>query len=254
MKMFKVLMSLVFLSASSSLACQDSTAPNRVVYIGDSHTAGSFGQRLALNMTKLYDTTAVKRYGVIGAAAQHWNKKENSTMQKLKIGYYCDGDGNKNGAVPNNFPTPTQLFLGAAPQRVVIALGTNDVHNGCLIKDKDAQMAATRELISQIRPGSKCTWVGPTQQNSAGPIVQRCGVDKINAYIENLKSTVSTRCSFVDSRKLQVNGKPIVPNAGDKMHFDSKLGSAWADEVARAMGGLPVNTQGSPAKKQGQAN
>lgn len=254
MNVFALFFSLVFFAATCSLACQDSTAANRVVYLGDSHTAGGFGASLAQNLTQLYDTSSIKRYGVIGASSQHWSKKDNSSIKKLKIGYYCDGDGNKSGAVPNNFPSPTQLFLGVAPERVVIALGTNDVHNGCLVKDKDSQMAATKELLAQIRPGSKCTWVGPTEQPNDGPIAKRCGQDKVKSFINNLRDTVSSRCTFIDSRKITQNGKPIMPNAGDKLHFTGKLAVYWADGVAKMMDSSQALSKPSHLKKAGQIN
>lgn len=252
----KILFFFILLSTCSSLACQDSTSSHRIIYLGDSHTAGDFGARLTQNLTKIYDTASVKRYGVIGASAQHWSKKDVSSIQKLKSGYYCDGDGNKNGPVPKNFPTATQLFQGEAPQRVIIALGTNDVHAGCLIKDKEDQMMATKALLAQVRPGSKCTWVGPTQQASDGVITKRCGEDNINKFIDNLRETVNSRCDFIDSRKIKINGVSITPNAGDKLHYKGDLAIKWADRVAAQFGELlsPPLKNNSPAKPLNQAN
>lgn len=254
--MAKILFFFILITAQFSLACQDSTSPQRIIYLGDSHTAGDFGARLTQNLTKIYNTTSIKRYGVIGASAQHWGKKDISSIQKLKSGYYCDGDGNKNGPVPKNFPTATQLFQGEAPQRVIIALGTNDVHGGCLIKDKEDQMMATKVLLSQVRPGSKCTWIGPTQQASDGVITKRCGDDKINKFIDNLRETVSSRCDFIDSRKIKINGVAITPNAGDKLHYKGDLAIKWADRVAAQLDEQPSSPLKNhlPVKPLKQAN
>lgn len=251
-----VILSLILLSASPTLACQNSSAPDRVIYLGDSHTAGDFGKRLSENLTKINGTENVKRYGVIGAAAQHWNKKDNSSLRKLKIGYYCEGEGLVNGeAPPANFPTPSQLFQGSAPPMVVIALGTNDVHGGCLIKSKEEQMAAAKELLAQIRPNSKCVWVGPTEQPTTGPIGQRCGQDKFKDYIDNLRDTVSRHCTFIDSRKIIYQGKPILPNRSDKLHYGGSIANHWADSVAEQIAGPQAKKVNSaPAKPASYSN
>ncbi|MCM2353797.1 MAG: SGNH/GDSL hydrolase family protein [Pseudobdellovibrio sp.] len=250
MKLAGVILSLILLSASHTLACQNSSAADRVIYLGDSHTVGDFGKHLSENLSKIYGTENIKRYGVIGAAAQHWNKKENSSLRKLKIGYYCDGDGLVNSKAPAaNFPTPSQLFQGSAPPMVVIALGTNDVHGGCLIKDKEEQMAAAKELLAQIRPNSKCVWVGPTEQPTTGPIGQRCGQAKIKAYIDNLRDTVGSRCTFVDSRKITYQGKSILPNRSDKLHYGGSLANHWADSVAEQIAGPQVKKSNSSLTK-----
>lgn len=244
MKFIGLILSLSLFSTGQVLACQDSTSPDRVVYLGDSHTVGDFGKRLAENLTKIYDTTSIKRYGVIGAAAQHWNKKDNSSIRKLKIGYYCDGDGLVNGkAPPTNFPTASQLFQGSAPPMVVLALGTNDVHARCLVNDKEEQMAAVKELLAQVRPNSKCVWVGPTEQPDHGPIALRCGQAKIKAFVDNLRDTVSGRCTFIDSRKIKSNGKAILPNRSDKLHYSGNLAKHWADSVTEQLAGPQVKNE-----------
>lgn len=256
MKFTSAILSLILLSAGHTLACQNSSASDRVICLGDSHTVGDFGKHLSANLAKIYGTENVKRYGVIGAAAQHWNKKDNSSLRKLKIGYYCDGDGLVNAKAPAaNFPTPSQLFQGSAPPIVVIALGTNDVHGGCLIKSKEEQMAAAKELLAQIRPNSKCVWVGPTEQPTTGPIGQRCGQDKIKNYIDNLRDTVSSRCTFIDSRKIIYHGKPILPNRSDKLHYGESIAYHWADSVAEQIAAPQVKKVNSaPTKPASYSN
>lgn len=236
MAVFLLLFVFAFFTTNDAVACQDSFVPNRLIYLGDSHTVGTFGQRLASKLAAHYPTTAIKRYGVVGASASHWSKKDNFLLRKLKYGYFCDGDGTKHGAVPANFPTATQLFQSSSPESVVVALGTNDVKAGCRIADKEEQMAAAKALISQIHPSSKCVWVGPTEQPSDGPIGQYCGQEKIKSFIDNLKSTVSSRCTFVDSRKIFYQGKAILPNRKDKLHYDGDLANYWAERVAKEMG------------------
>ena len=132
---------------------------------------------------------------------------------------------------------------------VVVALGTNDVFGGCLIKDKEEQMASAKELLSQIRPNSKCVWVGPTEQPSTGPIGQRCGQAKIKTYIDNLRDTVGTRCTFIDSRKITYQGKPILPNRSDKLHYGGNLANHWADSVAEQIAGPQVKKNNSSPSK-----
>lgn len=233
MNSLKIFLSLtIWFSGAQSLACQDSTSADRVIYIGDSHTVGTFGQRLEKNLEPVLGKSPVKRYGVVGAAAQHWNKKDNSTIRKLNIGYYCDGDGQVNGKAPKkDFPTLSQLFQGAEPT-VVIALGTNDLYSKCNVTDKTEQMVAVKELLAQLRSKSKCLWVGPTEQPAAGVIAKKCGQPRIKTFIDNLKETVRERCTYIDSREIKAKGKAILPNRSDNLHYSGVLADHWADAVA----------------------
>lgn len=233
MNSVKVILNLIiWLSGAYSFACQNSTAPDRVIYIGDSHTVGTFGQKLTKNLENVLEAAPIKRYGVVGSAAQHWNKKNNSAIRKLTIGYYCDDDGQVNNKAPKqDFPTPSQLFQGSQPT-VVIALGTNDLNSKCNITDENEQMAAVKDLLAQVRSKSRCIWVGPTEQPTTGPIGQNCGQPRIKAFIDNLKETVSQLCTYIDSREIKYNGKAILPNRNDKLHYDGALANHWADSVA----------------------
>lgn len=259
MNCFKLFLSLmIWFSGAYSFACQNSTAADRVVYVGDSHTVGAFGQKLAKNLETTLGKSPVKRYGVVGAAAQHWNKKDNSTIRKLNIGYYCDGDGQVSGKAPKaDFPTPTQLFQGAEPT-VVIALGTNDLYAKCKVTDKAEQMSAVKELLAQVRPKSKCIWVGPTEQPNDGVIGKKCGQASIKTFIDNLEATVRQRCIYIDSRKTKYKGKPILPNRSDKLHYEGELAELWANSVSfkiqEALATHPIIPVHTPPHKQNNAN
>ena len=243
MTRLKIFFSLtIWFSGAQSLACQNSTSADRVIYIGDSHTVGTFGQRLEKNLETVLGKVPVKRYGVVGSAAQHWNQKDNSTIRKLSIGYYCDGDGLVNGKAQKDFPTPSQLFQGAEPT-VVIALGTNDLYSKCNVSDKTEQMAAVKELLAQLRAKSKCLWVGPTEQPATGVIAKKCGQPRIKTFIDNLKETVRARCTYIDSREIKSKGKAILPNRSDNLHYSGELANHWADSVAvKIQESLPGHT------------
>ncbi len=249
MNSLKIFLSLtIWFSGAQSLACQNSTSADRVIYIGDSHTVGTFGQRLEKNLELVLGKSPVKRYGVVGSAAQHWNKKDNSTIRKLNIGYYCDGDGQVNGKAPKkDFPTPSQLFQGVEPT-VVIALGTNDLYSKCNITDKTEQMAAVKELLAQLRSKSKCLWVGPTEQPAIGVIGKKCGQPRIKTFIDNLEAAVSQRCTYIDSREIKSKGKAILPNRSDNLHYAGDLANYWADSVsAKIKASLPDHKAENPS-------
>ena len=106
-------------------------------------------------------------------------------------------------------------------------------------------MASTKELLSQVRPNSKCVWVGPTEQPSDGPLIKKCGQAKIKAFVDNLKETVSSRCTFIDSRKITYKGKAITPNRSDKLHYSGDLAKHWADQVAGQISGSAATTSKS---------
>lgn len=258
MNSLKIFLSLIiWFSAAQSFACQNSTSTDRVIYVGDSHTVGAFGQRLAKNLETVLGKSPVKRYGVVGSASQHWNKKDNSAIRKLDIGYYCDGDGQVSGKAPKkDFPTLSQLFQGDEPT-VVIALGTNDLYSKCNVTDKTEQMAAVKELLSQLRSKSKCIWVGPTEQPATGVIGKKCGQPRIKTFIDNLKATVRERCTYIDSREIKSKGKAILPNRSDNLHYTGDLADHWADGVSvrikKSLSGHTVKEFGHTPKLQNNA-
>src|SRR5438445_193420 len=65
---------LVIWVPSLGFACTNTTALDRIIYIGDSHSAGEFGDALekSLAADPQIGSENVKRYGVSGSSANNW--------------------------------------------------------------------------------------------------------------------------------------------------------------------------------------
>ena len=274
LKLISLIIALEAFTPGAARACQISKAEDRIVYIGDSHSVGEFGVRLAANLKADSElgSSHIQRFAVNSSAANHWVSSSNAMMQKLHIAYYCDGDGQVTGrSVPNDFPQFNELMT-PAPRGVVIALGTNDTVWNCKTADAKTQTKAVQKILGQIPHGVPCAWVGPTTQNDNGRVIQTCGDQATtNAFVDHLKAIVQSRCTFIDSRTFTEgvqpphsltdctgSGNPLRPNNPDHVHFHGALATRWADcagfEISRALRNSLATSPTSLTQKKSPSN
>jgi hypothetical protein len=235
------------LGTPARAACILSLDAPRVAYIGDSHSTGEFGKRLATGLTTEFGSSglAIKRFAVAGSAANHWNRTDNAFLRRLKIQSYCDGDGTITNAAPSpTYPIFRQTVAGRAPAGVVIALGTNDIGWYCGSNDPAAQTRDALALLQQIPVGVPCAWIGPTNF-TRGTLVNQCGRARIDTFLNNLSSAVSRRCTYIDSRRFTLPGpngsrecmrsgaSPLAQNSGDGIHYGGDVARYWAECAGR---------------------
>ena len=138
--MRKSLLMVILFGSVTAWACANDTAATRAIYIGDSHSVDGFGPQLQkmVDRSSKLGSAEVLRYAVSGSAADHWFPATNQTLQRLHIDYFCSPDHIVNhGAVPSPFPSFPQALSGQTPKGIVIALGTNDLDNGCNYSPRD---------------------------------------------------------------------------------------------------------------------
>jgi hypothetical protein len=188
--------------------------------IGDSHSCGAFGSKLADLLTQ--PNNKVTLYCAVSSAPQHWLRGTNPTNQKCKT--YSNSrpqftDCNAGGKVP----TLSSLLQSHVNATVVIALGTNSL----LSSTADASYA---QLSSQLN-GRNCIWIGPPhlnpQQSKGFPKdrVQQLE-NNLSGFYNSLKTSVGN-CRLVDSRTFTRAGT-VGHNTTDGVHRTREAGIYWA--------------------------
>lgn len=198
-----------------------------LVFIGDSHSAGCFGQTLDESLRKTINPHTGKPYLVrsaaaCGSSASSWlNKKGASTKCGHRI---CPPKGACSVAAKGTSPPLEKLLAEAGPaprpRVTVIALGSN-----MLKSDFEKTRREAERLIDQaLAAGSHCVWIGPPQA-TAGFMP----VAAYDGFVERLKSAVEARgCQFVDSGS-KTSRDSITDRAG--LHYDCLAGREWARRV-----------------------
>lgn len=189
-----------------------------LLFIGDSHSVGPFGQKLDAELRTLGVpvTTATS----CGTIAGNWYRPGATTS----CGFLeRDADGSTRrgtqGAVPQ-FPT---LLAQVKPTHVIVALATNYAN----FPDENFIVNDMRRMAQDIvNSGAQCFWVGmPTSRKLA---------DK-HAKIDRLtRAAVSDLCTYFDS--FPVTSYPTT--GGDGIHFyfpgGTTVAQNWAMKVFEA--------------------
>lgn len=206
-----MLLGFIFLSISLVTADSDT-----FLFLGDSHTVGSFGARLDELLRE--EAPRVVTYGVCGASPSWWFEGT-----KTRCGYFfheADSDATRGMRVKT--PLISRLLEEWNPSVVIVALGAN------LISESNASVSESSAKLAHVSVslGARCVWVGPPHgRNKPEP--------RFSEFYSVLKEAVSQNCEFIDSRPYA--HYPDV--GGDGVHFDSlgpegvALARAWAEAV-----------------------
>ncbi len=207
-----------------SLAAKASVAKT-ILVIGDSHSCGSFGQRMVEDLSQL--NNSVDLYCAVSSSASNWALGKNPKGQACSFRstqsapVLCSG----NGQVPK-----LSWILGSRDyDEVVIALGTNSL--GSSIVD-----SSHRELVQIV--GAKqipCFWIAPPHlRPDQAKGFSANSLSMMNANLSKfylaLTHAVGAQCSVIDSRPItqpgQAGGETV-----DGVHRTLGSGRAWADAV-----------------------
>ncbi|MGK5083364.1 hypothetical protein WDW37_08655 [Bdellovibrionota bacterium FG-1] len=203
--MFFSVLSVIFLAFFSGAlqaetALHDGAGPSLLV-VGDSHTAGTFGQTLDIALRQIPDAQ-VATYGICGASPIN----------------YFSGRGTACGAYQHPIQGPARISQTAStpllktllaqnhPTAVIVALGANLYRASVqeVRKQFDRMFGAIKEA------GSSCFWIGP-------PSERFISAEKQEGFYGVFKDIAAQRdCALIDSREWT----HYPEQGGDGIHYD----------------------------------
>ena len=196
---------LTFPMAAFSL--DDKNALPVILFIGDSHSVGSFGmqQDAVLRSIKGY---RVATYAVCGSAPHNWFEGD-----KTNCGYFFkDTEGREQRGWDAATPLIANLLSQHQPRYTIVELGANMYGRPIEWVEKTSHQMA----MAIVSSGSKCIWIGlPKARIQPEP--------ELGRIFDALHAGVGQYCLLFDSRK--VTNYP--DSGGDGIHFNS-LGESGA--------------------------
>ncbi len=197
-----------------------------ILYVGDSHSYGCFGQVLdkelrALENPMTHRPFVVRSSATCGSASSSWLSPNGHSTG---CGYRACDIANKCVKANTGKSQSLNELLKLKPKVTVVALGSN------MLKAKPEKTAAdVLKMISLIKESkSECIWVGPPQ---AAEFFMP--ISSYNTFVEALQHTVESQgCRYISSDSKTARG-----NLNDTMglHYDCKNGTAWAGKVLNQM-------------------
>jgi len=200
----------------------------RVVYIGDSHTVGTFGREIDSMLRSAYPVWKIETYASCGSSPS-WFLPGNAASGHISacgtwFHRYDPKDPARLESLTAAAPTPLiGTLLAAHPDTVIVALGANmaDWNKGGIF-GLDSALALARAIAAG---GARCAWIGPPDAAGHMPADQaKAQVARLN---DDLRRTVGGSCAYVQSRTAYDRSWPDPM----KMHYPPDAAKAWARQV-----------------------
>ncbi len=199
--------------------------PMRVLMIGDSLSAGPFGEAVQQHLAQKYGPQNVAAYAACGSSPEHWLAAEPGFYTRCgfreaapgRRPFYTDGKSRQRILTPKL----ETLVARHRPRVVIVQLGTNWMDRDL----SDAQISAFADrFIAAARGPSvrQIIWIAPPDSSA---LRNRQG--KIHRLIQ--AAAARDRFEVIDSRQLTryIPGK----TGGDGIHYNSEASRAWALRV-----------------------
>lgn len=216
-------------TAVTKRAAEPPSGATRVLMIGDSLSAGPFGESVQQHLARKFGPQNVAAYASCGSSPEHWLQDEAGFYTKCG---YRESTPDKppvmrdfvNGKPPRPTLTPKlePIVRRFQPTVVVVQLGTNWMDRP--LSDGEITSFLNR-FISAARGRSvrQIVWIAPPDSSSMPA--------KAQARVHRLIQQGAKRGRFdvIDSRELTnyVPGK----TGGDGVHYNSESSRAWAARV-----------------------
>ena len=200
------------------------SASPRILMIGDSLSAGPFGEAVQQHLARVYGPQNVAAYASCGSSPEHWLAAEPGFY--TKCGY--------REAAPGRMPIFTEggrriltpkveaLVRRHNPEVIIVQLGTNWM-------DRDlsgAQISAVLDRFIRAARGPsvrQIIWIAPPDSSA----MRRTAQNRVHALIQ--EAAKRDNFEVIDSRQLTryVPGK----TGGDGVHYNSEASRAWASRI-----------------------
>lgn len=200
-----------------------------IIYIGDSHSVGTFGAVMNGEIRSLKNTT----YEFVasgGTAPFQWADK--GYARKTECGYWeKSGDKISEKRLCQKITTPLlrELIAQAPTDReltVIIAHGTN-----YSTVERDFSVHTSVSLLKQIPQGAQCIWIGPPQMT-------KLDTEKRYSIIVDAIKKSKRDCKLIDSRLF--SEYPSGPGL-DGIHYGYPGGGEKHGQLAARAWGMGVS-------------
>ncbi|HAZ14599.1 MAG: hypothetical protein A2X86_00805 [Bdellovibrionales bacterium GWA2_49_15] len=197
----------------------------RILIVGDSHTAQSYGTLIHAHFS--YDGNAVATYGSCGSSPLGWFST--AAWATTKCGHFEAHPSDKVvRATEMKTPSFTALLKNMSPEFstptppevVVIGLGANQINSLETQAMFNSQKATVVKMVEAARDANvRCFWVGPPDGDFKKKPKEK--QDRLYQMLSAAMSETAQYCTFLSSRADQVPGGMEYPCATDGVHFDS---------------------------------
>ena len=191
--------------------------------VGDSLSAGKFGEAVQQHLEKKYWVAA---YASCGSSPEHWLRDEPVFYTKCGYREWTSDRQIFQESTPRGMRTPKieTLVEKHKPTIVVVQLGTNWMDRN--LSDEQMNSYLDRLVRGARRGGTvqKVIWITPPDSSS---------LRKVQGKVHALIQRAARRDGFelVDSRR--VTHYQIGKTGGDGIHYNSVASQAWAEGIRR---------------------
>ncbi|GIL18481.1 MAG: hypothetical protein BroJett040_22320 [Oligoflexia bacterium] len=205
---------------SFSLQAQNSFETSKILFIGDSHSYGRYGEVL----DKYFRSKAnqVTSISVCGSSPSTWITTENN-LKATNCGYWKKTAPDKEiRAKSHQLSSFSSEMKSLNPNVVVISLGTNFMGSSKGFLAEKKHIESMLKLAQQTN--TNCIWIGPPDLGKSQYKTNlAAGVEEIKKLVESYK------CSFIDSSQLTKypSGK------SDGIHYAPSESAEWGKAVQK---------------------
>ena len=196
--------------------------PPSILMIGDSLSAGKFGEAVQQHLERRYRVAA---YASCGSSPEHWLRDEPVFYTKCGYREWTTDRQIFQDSTPRGMRTPKieTLVEKHKPTVVVIQLGTNWMDRN--LSEEQMNSYLDRFIRGARRGGvQKIIWITPPDSSS---------LRKVQGKYHTLIQRAARRDGFeiVDSRR--VTHYQVGKTGGDGVHYNSAASQAWAEGIRR---------------------
>lgn len=194
-----------------------SHAPERLLFIGDSHSVGVFGRTLTALLAENFPEVEITAVASCGSEPRWWLEGK-----MTNCGFWThEPNGVESKVLKASTPKIDELLNRIKPKTTIVALGSNLV----LMSEEDRETYTEKMMAMLENKGGQCIWI-------SAPDSRKFKNADIKSVYELLKKLSKLHhCKLIDSLKYT----KYPSSGGDGLHYGGKEGTSiatqWAEKV-----------------------
>lgn len=199
--------------------------PPSILMVGDSLSAGKFGEVIQAHLERKY---AVAAYASCGSSPEHWLREEPVFYTKCGYREWTRDKQVFRDRTPGGMRTPKieTLVEKHKPTIVVVQLGTNWMDRS--LSDDQINSFLDRFIKAARRGGivQKLIWITPPDS---------ARLRKVQGRVQRLIRAGAKRDRFAIVDSLGVTHYQLGKTGGDGIHYNNESSKAWAEKIQGAL-------------------